>query len=782
MATIPRTYQITSSDNLDNVDKINGQVIALWDTDAVYYDAPEDGSASGNPVRRKMSGVEVIHSLVPFIERAGGNPDDPYYKAIVPMNDIIYVYIPTNQSEQTILPSSDPAQPLYDLRVWIGDATTGNWEIVGTNRDDINVKTELASIGDKFYLTGAVSDGDDISTLLKFPSVYASIVEGSGSTIKSKIHADIFEGSIENATHAEEADIATNAINDKNGEDLTGYIFTVGSEDVPAPNSGTRLLFKDGTGTTKITIDTKDTTYKVFTTDANKPGLVNGIGTTVGTDSTNLLLSGSGWINKSDITMPSAESAIRDGRNQVITDTYIAGASYNTTTHDLILTDGRNPAQAKVTVNIPDTTYNDFSVGNHGLVPAPTSADSLKFLRGDAHWESLPVFAGSDAGLVPTANPATDAGKYLKGDGTWGGVFAGSGTPGGLVPAVGSGDVDKYLKSDGTWADSDGAYKTGSSQDTSKLFVVGAKSQTAGTNGIQTYSNSNVYINGGKLYQNSDLTSRDTFIGDGILTTFPLAVAGATAITEVSINGTVVSSGYSLDTGTNSIVFTTAPADADEIEVTYAIPYSAVQVVDVASSQEITNKKFIIEGDAYALGTACSHHASSAMYPQVSENFTGDGTRTTFALAHEVIEMVSVTVNEIELPETDYTVDTTQEPNTVQFNTAPALDDDIVIDYTVYYADNIPTCDAVSSFVTNQIDAIANIAEDKIDNSVLAPAYDETSHYVVGNFCMYQNTGDDYVKLYLCTTNTLNPAGNFDSGCWTAKTIIEAIQYLINPS
>lgn len=40
----------------------------------------------------------------------------------------------------------------------------------------------------------------------------------------------------------------------------------------------------------------------------------------------------------------------------------------------------------------------------------------------------------------------------------------------------------------------------GSNQDTAQLYLVGAKSQTTGSNGVRTYSNANVYETNGYLY------------------------------------------------------------------------------------------------------------------------------------------------------------------------------------------------------------------------------------------------------------------------------------------
>lgn len=76
-----------------------------------------------------------------------------------------------------------------------------------------------------------------------------------------------------------------------------------------------------------------------------------------------------------------------------------------------------------------DTTYKDFvgatstSSGKSGLVPAPSSGASDRYLRSDGQWgvptnTTYGVFTTGKSGLVPAPSSA-DAGKFLRGDGTW---------------------------------------------------------------------------------------------------------------------------------------------------------------------------------------------------------------------------------------------------------------------------------------------------------------------------------------------------------------------------
>lgn len=61
-----------------------------------------------------------------------------------------------------------------------------------------------------------------------------------------------------------------------------------------------------------------------------------------------------------------------------------------------------------------------FAGSSAGLVPASGAAPG-KVLQGDGTWKDLPVFTGSANGLVPASGAAP--GKALLGDGTWGSVM-----------------------------------------------------------------------------------------------------------------------------------------------------------------------------------------------------------------------------------------------------------------------------------------------------------------------------------------------------------------------
>lgn len=769
MATIKRTYKIISKEDLANITPVNGQVIALYDTDAVYYDAPADGTVDGAPKRRKISGVEVVATAA--------LPTNP-------MTDIIYV-CPTAET----LP--DGATALYECRIWDGE----NWKVVGSNRLDENVKSNNPTNTPKFYLVGTTNKDDgSIGTLVKKSSddkhaIYAYVDGNSGESI---IHADKFEGIVANADYANSAGSAQKAVKDENDQDLISYVHSITdvTRDPYVEGAGSKLMVTLGNGNAS-TITTKDTTYNAYTADANALGLVPGINTQVPSDDTDLLLSGSGWIDTDNLVLPHATSADNDGNNHNIADNYGASLIFNDTTRKLSLVNGNGTAMQSTEVTISDSKYDVFSVNTDGLVPGPTSGETTKFLRGDANWATVPNYTGATsvaagiAGLVPPAQSG-HTGDYLKGDGTWGSTFTTSSA--GLVPtAPNVVNNDAYsLKANGTWSE-EVRNTAGSNPDTDKLFVIGAKSQA---DSAQTYSNTNVFIENGKLYQTSDLEGQDTFIGDGTTDVFELSTAVATAITEVKINNvTVPTTDYTLDSSQtpNQLVFNTAPNDGDSIEVTYSI-LPNVQVVDQTSAQALQNKTY----EGYTLGAACSRNIVDSISTQNiltdQDNFTGDGTTTEFRLSNSnVISITEVTVNDVVLS-SGYDLDV-ETPGVayIIFDTAPATPsdpddpDNIIVTYTIpnsaYDPDLVPTVGAVKDYVDDNISTVSDAITDRILDSVLAPVYDETHSYQVKDFCTYKT--DSVVELYRCHTAT---SGNFDPTRWTKMTIIDAIKDLItNP-
>ena len=110
------------------------------------------------------------------------------------------------------------------------------------------------------------------------------------------------------------------------------------------------------------------------------------------------------------------------------------------------------------TAALTDTTYSDFTgatssvAGAAGLVPAPTTADPDKYLKGDGSWGTptdTTYTAGTNVSIsAQNVISATDT-TYSNFTGATSSV-AGSN---GLVPAPSAGDEGKALHGDGTWKD-----------------------------------------------------------------------------------------------------------------------------------------------------------------------------------------------------------------------------------------------------------------------------------------------------------------------------------------
>jgi len=511
MATVPRIYLITSKGNVGNITPKNGQVIAIYDSDEIYYDVPSDGTSEGEPVRRKVSGIQIVDTL-----------------PVSPETDILYVHSNI-------------------LKIW--DGTT--WINVGNYSADTNVSS-TASDG-KFYLVGTSDATSSNGTLLKNADVYVDdgVIYGS------------FSGNATTAT------TATKAINDNAStpKPITGYVNNV-------TGSGSIITVTKGDGTTS-SITIPNTTYDLFS--ASSKGLVDKTAVVVVSDSTNLILTGSGWMNKANVsvgsattattattatsattatTATSATSATKDGSNNTITSTYIKNVAYNDSTGVFTVTKGDN------TTISPAPTIPTVSSSKPGLAPAASGAgETLKFLKGDGTWStpSVPNYDGTTAGSVPPAASGQSA-YYLRGDATWGGTF--TTTSVGLVPIpASSSDNGKLLQYDSTlnygagggkWVNPSVATNTtntaGTSSDTShKLFLVGSQSQSADSDeGTQTYTNANFYIENGKLHQSGvdvvDVSSSQA-LTNKTYNSYTLAAACAKAV-----DTTVTSSSTNLPT------------------------------------------------------------------------------------------------------------------------------------------------------------------------------------------------------------------------------------------
>lgn len=674
MPTIPRVFKMTSSAGLNDIQPVAGQIIALYDTDAVYYDVPQDGTENSAPERRKVSGVRVVNIL----PEAGSA-----------MFDIIYVYIPSDEDAEKMPDGS----PVYELRVRVDDGEGAHLVLVGTNRNDVNVTTDLIDTTIPFYLTGSTSNESVTGTLVKSAKLYATVTDN-----KVTLHADVFDGTVAQASHAITADSATRADEDNNGNDIVTYVRGISASE--PSTGGTQITFTHGNGDTDI-VTTKDTTYSRFGA-GDGLGLVPGYGSQQPSE---VILTGSGWTAVGDISIGTAQKAIGDKNSKDIT-SYLAFAAVNQN-NQLIFTDGAGNLQPP----IPFPTYSVFDDNTNGLVPAPTSANRDKFLKGDHTWSAIPNYTPGTAGLVPPASTGA-TNQYLDVSGAWKGVFvpATDSVNGsvGLVPAPTTSDVNGVLGNNG-WV----INGTGSSADpntTTPTYLVGAKSQSA--TATQTYSNSSVYMVDGKLYQRDGSTSS--------------------------------------------------------------------QVVDLTSSQVLSNKQVSIDGNAYALGTACSYTATDTVAQSYDDEFTGDGTTLEFTLTHVATDISLVTINDTPVAAADYSLG--DDNNSIIFVSAPSNAAAIVVTYISVPDDTIPTSEGVYKHVAESIGDLVGIADSKVANQVIAGIYNtDTSGYSVGAYCMYQSETEDFAKLYRCT-QTVALGDSFDPTKWSETTVMQEILNLLNPN
>lgn len=113
-----------------------------------------------------------------------------------------------------------------------------------------------------------------------------------------------------------------------------------------------------------------------------------------------------------------------------------------------------------VTAALTDTTYSDFTgatssvAGAAGLVPAPTTADPDKYLKGDGSWGTP-----TDTTYTAGTNVQISAQNVISATDTTYSNFVGATSSvagsAGLVPAPTTSDPGKFLKGDGTWGKPD---------------------------------------------------------------------------------------------------------------------------------------------------------------------------------------------------------------------------------------------------------------------------------------------------------------------------------------
>ena len=197
----------------------------------------------------------------------------------------------------------------------------------------------------------------------------------------------------------------------------------------------------------------------------------------------------------------------------------------------------------------------------------------------------------------------------------------------------------------------------------------------------------------------SDITraiaTNDTFTGDGSTTTFTLTQGAASAndITVVVNNvrqepGS--SKSYTLS-GTTSLVFNVAPADADEIYVINPTQVESIARAGDLSSGAITGQTAetsVADGDTIlmfdASASALRKITKANFSPAISVTYTagtatGDGSTTVFTInsGRAVADILVIVNGAVLVPTTDYTISGTN----LTFATAPVSGAEIQFRY-----------------------------------------------------------------------------------------------------
>lgn len=809
MATIPRTFLTTSKAELPNKPLINGQFWILWDADEAWYDAPDDGTPNGIPVRRQISGVKIVSTLPTGSDISEG---------------LLYVYMPESQED-------------WDLRVWLNDA----WKIVGNVTPDTKVQTDTSN--GKFYITGTseIADGA-IGSLLKNADVYIQ-----GGEIYGDLHGNATSATTAaTATRAVNADTAGVAIKDDApvANNITSYLHGVSSN--ATTNLGSTLTFTDGLGN-EVDVRVSDTTYSAFTQAT--AGLVPA---PTGGTASDLVLTGAGWVDKDILPVGSAEtaeSATKDSADQTITTTYYAEAEI--VDGDLVLTKG--DGVTATTLTIPGATA-VFSPSDNGLVPAPSgTGETAKFLRGDGSWQSVPVavYQGATAsaagvdGLVPHA-AIGEMNSFLRGDATWGSVVGLNNA--GLAPAATLSDADKFLQivSDGQgglvgqWSSSgldtkntagatqivlddldtddlftgdgetvkfylkhtvvefytvtiDGvetsAYTYSSEENavvfnappaldseidvsyqtydyTEVMYLVGSKDQTANP---QTYTDALVYVQDDYLYSKGnqvvdvnstqDLINK-TFDGNALNSAAFRRADDSVTITNVTITDSFIADGENTDFTVDNPISTLTSVEVSEL-ITSSETFTGDGTTGefTLTDTPLTISSVTIEGEP-ATGYTFDREYNSIIFDEAPAD------QTTIVVAYTMYSPITTPT---------YTLDTTT--NTITFDTAPTEFDKIVITYVTpdpeYDSSDVPTNQAVISYTNSRVGSLQTDLARRASIDVIASDYDDTATYELGDYCMYYSgTSTD---LYKCKV-PITVAEDWDATHWDKVKVADSIE------
>ena len=197
----------------------------------------------------------------------------------------------------------------------------------------------------------------------------------------------------------------------------------------------------------------------------------------------------------------------------------------------------------------------------------------------------------------------------------------------------------------------------------------------------------------------SDITraiaTNDTFTGDGSTTTFTLTQGAASANDLTVVVNNVrqepgASKSYTLS-GTTSLVFNVAPADADEIYVINPTQVESIARAGDLSSGAITGQTAettVADGDTIVMfdasASALRKITKANFSPAISLTYTadtatGDGSTTVFTInsGRAVADILAIVNGVVLVPTTDYTISGTN----LTFATAPGASAEIQFRY-----------------------------------------------------------------------------------------------------
>lgn len=356
----------------------------------------------------------------------------------------------------------------------LGDAYDAVNDMGGTipqdknmNNLDTSIRTIPQNLGPTYTAgNGIVIDANDEISI--DDTVVAEL-----SDLPTKTSELINDGSDNTSTYVEADELATVATS---GD----YDDLLNKPTIPTVNDATLTITQNGTSagtftansSTDTTIALTDTTYSDYTGATSlTDGTAGLVPKPLAGDETKFLSGNGQWTTVSQYSLPIASAndlgGIKVGSNLSIdAGTGVLSATVPTV-NDATLTITQNGTSAgtftansssDTTIALTDTTYSDFGgatssvAGSAGLVPAPTTSDPDKFLKGDGTWDT-PTDTTYSAGT----NVQISAGNVISATDTTYSDFTGATSSvagaNGLVPAPAAGDEGKALHGDGTWKD-----------------------------------------------------------------------------------------------------------------------------------------------------------------------------------------------------------------------------------------------------------------------------------------------------------------------------------------